>query len=78
MNYSVDMKGGLVTKAQDLIRKGLLEFDAGWMDLAASFMATQKNMTSSGGKSLTRLVVRKAILMISSQPVSAGFFTPAF
>ncbi|PHV00545.1 phage terminase large subunit family protein [Iodobacter sp. BJB302] len=48
INYSVEMKGRLVMKAQDVIRKGRLEFDAGWTDLAAAFMAIQKTMTASG------------------------------
>ncbi|MDW5418886.1 terminase ATPase subunit family protein [Iodobacter sp. CM08] len=48
INYSVDMKARLVMKAQDVIRKGRLEFDAGWTDLAAAFMAIQKTMTASG------------------------------
>jgi hypothetical protein len=48
INYSVDMKARLVMKAQDVIRNGRLEFDAGWTDLAAAFMAIQKTMTASG------------------------------
>jgi uncharacterized protein YjcR len=48
INYSVDMKARLVMKAQDVIRKGRLEFDAGWTDLAAAFMAIKKTMTASG------------------------------
>ncbi|WP_445351656.1 phage terminase large subunit family protein [Iodobacter fluviatilis] len=47
INYSVEMKARLVMKAQDVIRKGRLEFDAGWTDLAAAFMAIQKTMTAS-------------------------------
>ncbi|AZN35542.1 terminase ATPase subunit family protein [Iodobacter ciconiae] len=48
INYSVEMKARLVMKAQDVIRKGRLEFDAGWTDLAGAFMAIQKTMTASG------------------------------
>jgi uncharacterized protein YjcR len=47
-NYSVDVKVRLVLKAKDVITKGRLEFDAGWTDVAASFMAIKKTMTASG------------------------------
>ena len=30
------------------MRRGRLEFDAGWMDLAQSFMAIKKELTASG------------------------------
>jgi phage baseplate assembly protein gpV len=48
--YSVDVKTALVLKAYDVISKGRLEFDAGWTDLAASFMAIKKTITASGGR----------------------------
>lgn len=46
--YSPDVKMRLVLKAMDVIGKGRLEFDAGWSDLAASFMAIKKTTTPSG------------------------------
>lgn len=46
--YSPDVKTRLVLKAMDVIGKGRLEFDAGWNDLAASFMAIKKTTTPSG------------------------------
>lgn len=46
--YSPDVKVRLVLKAMDVINKGRLEFDAGWNDLAASFMAIKKTTTQSG------------------------------
>lgn len=46
--YSPDVKMRLVLKAKDVISKGRLEFDAGWTDLAASFMAIKKTVTPSG------------------------------
>jgi uncharacterized protein YjcR len=46
--YSVDTKVRLVMKAMDVIRKRRLEFDAGWTDVAASFMAIKKTITPSG------------------------------
>lgn len=47
-NYSPDVKVRLVLKAKDVISKGRMEFDAGWTDLAASFMAIKKTTTPSG------------------------------
>jgi uncharacterized protein YjcR len=46
--YSPDVKVRLVLKAMDVINKGRMEFDAGWTDLAASFMAIKKTTTTSG------------------------------
>lgn len=46
--YSPEVKVRLVLKAIDVISKGRLEFDAGWVDLAASFMAIKKTTTLSG------------------------------
>jgi uncharacterized protein YjcR len=46
--YSPDVKMRLVLKAMDVINKGRLEFDAGWTDFAASFMAIKKTTTTSG------------------------------
>ncbi|MDZ4313610.1 MAG: terminase ATPase subunit family protein [Azonexus sp.] len=46
--YSPDVKTRLVLKSMDVIGKGRLEFDAGWNDLAASFMAIKKTTTPSG------------------------------
>ncbi|MBI2382327.1 MAG: terminase ATPase subunit family protein [Gammaproteobacteria bacterium] len=47
-SYSVEVKTRLVLKALDVIRNGRLEFDAGWTEVAASFMAIKKTMTASG------------------------------
>ena len=46
--YSPEVKVRLVLKAKDVISKGRMEFDAGWTDLAASFMAIKKTTTPSG------------------------------
>lgn len=48
IQYSVEVKTMMVFKALDVIGKGRLEFDAGWSDLAASFMAIRKTLTASG------------------------------
>jgi uncharacterized protein YjcR len=48
IRYSAEVKAMLVMKAQNVIRKGRLEYDAGWNDLTASFMAIKKTITPSG------------------------------
>jgi hypothetical protein len=48
INYSLEAKTRLVLKAYDVISKRRLEFDAGWTDLAAAFMAIRKTTTQSG------------------------------
>lgn len=46
--YDPAVKGRLVMQAQQIMRKSRLEFDAGWSDLAQSFMAIKKELTASG------------------------------
>ncbi|MBB3185757.1 uncharacterized protein YjcR [Halomonas fontilapidosi] len=46
--YSVDVKSRMVMQAQQIMRKSRLEFDAGWADLAQSFMAIKRELTASG------------------------------
>lgn len=48
ITYSVEVKTRLVMKAVEVMRTGRLEFDAGWTDIAQSFMAIRKTMTASG------------------------------
>jgi hypothetical protein len=47
-SYSVEIKTMLVLKAMDVIGNDRFEFDAGWTDVSASFMAIKKTMTGSG------------------------------
>lgn len=47
--YSPQLKTQLVLKAHDVVSKGRLEFDAGHTDIAQSFMAIRKTITSGGG-----------------------------
>lgn len=47
-SYSPEVKQRLVLKTLDVVRKHRLEFDAGWTDLAQSFMAIRKTLTPSG------------------------------
>lgn len=42
------MKSQLVLKAQNVINHQHLQFDAGWNDIAQSFMAIRKTLTASG------------------------------
>ena len=46
--YSPESKSMLVMKALNVIGKGRLHFDAGWVDLAQSFMAIKRSLTDSG------------------------------
>lgn len=46
--YDPVVKGRLVIQAQQIMRRGRLEFDAGWSDLAGSFMAIKRELTPSG------------------------------
>jgi hypothetical protein len=48
LHYSPELKGQMVMKATDVMTNGRLEFDAGWTDLAAAFMAIRKTITASG------------------------------
>jgi uncharacterized protein YjcR len=48
IQYSPEVKSRMVMKAHDVMTKGRLEFDAGWTDLAAAFMAIRKTVTASG------------------------------
>lgn len=47
-SYSVEVKTMLVLKAMDVLHHSRFEFDAGWTDVAQSFMAIKKTMTGSG------------------------------
>ncbi|PUA16810.1 terminase ATPase subunit family protein [Glaciimonas sp. PCH181] len=48
INYSPEVKTRMVLKAQNIINKARLEFDAGWTDIAQSFMTIRKVLTPSG------------------------------
>jgi uncharacterized protein YjcR len=48
LHYSAELKAQMVMKASDVMTNGRLEFDAGWTDLAAAFMAIRKTITPSG------------------------------
>lgn len=46
--YQPEIKALMVMKAQNVIDKGRLKFDAGFTDVAQSFMAIRKTLTDSG------------------------------
>lgn len=46
--YDIGLKSRMVMQAQQIMRKGRLEFDAGWSDMAQSFMAIKRELTASG------------------------------
>lgn len=48
ITYSVEVKTRLVLKAKQLFTKRRIEFDAGWSDVAAAFMAIRRTATASG------------------------------
>lgn len=48
LNYSIEIKVQMVLKAIHLIDRGRFQFDAGWTDLAAAFMAIKKTTTAAG------------------------------
>jgi hypothetical protein len=47
LNYSPEVKTRLVLKGLSVVRNGRLQFDAGWTDLAAAFMAIRQTVTAS-------------------------------
>nr|WP_236861866.1 hypothetical protein [Burkholderia mayonis] len=53
-------------KGQSVIRNGRLQFDAGWVDLAASFMAIKQRMTKRCRPMQLTQLSRKRIANASS------------
>lgn len=48
IEYSLELKAQMVMKAQNVVRRGRLLFDAGWLDLVSSFVSIKKTLTASG------------------------------
>lgn len=48
IHYSLETKTTLVLKAQDVIRSGRIEWDAGWTDIAQAFLTIKRGTTSGG------------------------------
>ena len=82
IQYSADRKVGMVLKALDVMSKGRLEFDAGWTDVARSFMAIRKTLTQSGRQTTFQADRREesshadlawaTMHALSHEPLSAG------
>lgn len=50
IDYTVSSKAALVLKMQNVVRKGRFEYDAGWSDISAAFMAIRPTIV---GKTVT-------------------------
>ncbi|MCO1622490.1 terminase large subunit domain-containing protein [Pseudomonas putida] len=48
IHYSLETKTTLVLKAQDVIRAGRIEWDAGWTDIAQAFLTIKRGTTNGG------------------------------
>jgi uncharacterized protein YjcR len=59
LEYSIELKAHMVMKAQNLITRGRVEWDAGDTGLVSSFLSIKKTLTSSG-RSVTFKASRSA------------------
>ena len=48
IEYSLEVKAGMVMKAQNVVRRGRIAFEAGWIDIVSSFISIKKTLTTSG------------------------------
>ncbi|MCW2383382.1 uncharacterized protein YjcR [Sphingobium sp. B2D3B] len=48
IEYSLELKAQMVMKAQNVVRRGRLAFDASMLDLISSFVSVKKTLTASG------------------------------
>ncbi|HEX7856050.1 MAG TPA: terminase family protein [Sphingobium sp.] len=48
IEYSLELKAQMVMKAQNVVRRGRIGFDAGWLDLVSAFISIKKTLTTSG------------------------------
>ncbi len=48
IEYSLEVKQGLVMKAQNVVRRGRLAFDSAYMDIVSSFVSIKRTITDSG------------------------------
>lgn len=48
IEYSLEVKTGMIMKAQNVIRRGRLAFDSGMLDIVSAFVSIKKTLTSSG------------------------------
>ena len=48
IEYSLEVKAQMIMKAQHVIRRGRLAFDAGMLDIVSAFVSIKKTLTTSG------------------------------
>lgn len=48
IEYSLEVKAGMIMKAQNVIRRGRLAFDSGMLDIVSAFVSIKKTLTTSG------------------------------
>jgi len=48
IEYSIEVKAMMVMKAQNVVSRGRIAFDASWVDLIGSFISIKKTLTASG------------------------------
>ncbi len=48
IDYSLEVKAQMIMKAQNVISRGRIAFDSGWVDLIGSFISIKKTLTASG------------------------------
>lgn len=48
IEYSLEVKAGMVMKAQNVVRRGRIAFDSFHMDIVSSFVSIKKTITDSG------------------------------
>lgn len=48
LEYSLEFKAQMIMKAQNVVRRGRMSFDSGWIDVISSFISIKKTLTTSG------------------------------
>ena len=48
IEYSIEVKATMIMKAQNVVSRGRIAFDASWVDLVGSFISIKKTLTASG------------------------------
>lgn len=48
IEYSLEVKAGMIMKAQNVVRRGRLAFDSGMLDIVSAFVSIKKTLTTSG------------------------------
>ena len=48
IEYSLELKQHMIMKAQNVVRRGRIAFDAGMLDLVSAFVSIKKTLTTSG------------------------------